>query len=102
MLGDVNVAEPAALIGFAGPRVIKQTIGQDLPEGFQTAEFLLKHGFIDLICPRPELRGCLNKLLEVFTPERRDTNNGAIREEEIDIDLNAQSPVFQPTGSELS
>ena len=70
MLGDVNIAEPRALIGFAGPRVIKQTIGQDLPEGFQKSEFLLEHGFIDLISPRPELRDCINKILSVFVPRK--------------------------------
>jgi acetyl-CoA carboxylase carboxyl transferase subunit beta len=68
MLGDVNIAEPAALIGFAGPRVIKQTIGENLPEGFQTAEFLLKHGFIDAIFPRTEMRRQLIKLLDIFMP----------------------------------
>jgi len=55
MLGDVILAEPDALIGFAGPRVIEQTIRQSLPEGFQRSEFLLKHGFVDRIVPRPEL-----------------------------------------------
>ncbi len=68
MLGDVNIAEPAALIGFAGPRVIKQTIGEDLPEGFQTAEFLLKHGFIDAIFSRTEMRRQLINLLDIFMP----------------------------------
>ena len=56
MLGDVNIAEPGALIGFAGPRVIKETIGQDLPEGFQTSEFLLEHGFLDVISNRSDLK----------------------------------------------
>ena len=56
MLGDLNIAEPGALIGFAGPRVIEQTIRQKLPEGFQTAEFLLQHGFLDAIVPRKELK----------------------------------------------
>ncbi len=80
MLGDVIIAEPGALIGFAGPRVIKQTIGQDLPEGFQTAEFLLKHGFVDLICPRPALRDNLTKLLRVMVNESADeTKDGAVR-----------------------
>ena len=55
MLGDVNLAEPGALIGFAGPRVIKETIRQDLPDGFQTSEFLLEHGMVDTIVPRGEL-----------------------------------------------
>ncbi len=56
MLGDVHIAEPRALIGFAGPRVIKQTIGQDLPAGFQRSEFLLEHGFVDAIVHRHELK----------------------------------------------
>ncbi len=68
-LGDVIVAEPRALIGFAGPRVIKQTIGQDLPEGFQRSEFLLEHGLIDLIVPRNELRETLEDLLDMLSIE---------------------------------
>lgn len=66
MLGDLNIAEPKALIGFAGPRVVKETIGKDLPEGFQTAEFLLDHGFIDLIVKRTELKEKLALLLTMF------------------------------------
>lgn len=66
LLGDVNVAEPGALIGFAGPRVIEQTIRQTLPEGFQRAEYLLDHGMVDLIAPRPELRATLAQLLGHF------------------------------------
>jgi acetyl-CoA carboxylase carboxyl transferase subunit beta len=56
MLGDLNIAEPGALIGFAGPRVIEQTIRQKLPEGFQRSEFLLEHGFLDAVVPRPEMK----------------------------------------------
>ena len=56
MLGDINISEPGALIGFAGPRVVRDTTGKDLPEGFQTAEFLLEHGFLDFITPRKELK----------------------------------------------
>src|SRR5436189_6281723 len=63
MLGDVILAEPGAVIGFAGPRVIKQTIGQDLPPGFQTAEFLLEHGVVDAVVPRSELRDTTAQLL---------------------------------------
>jgi len=63
MLGDVIVAEPKALIGFAGPRVIEQTVREKLPEGFQRSEFLLEHGAIDLIIPRAELRSRLARLL---------------------------------------
>ncbi|MGA1791347.1 MAG: acetyl-CoA carboxylase, carboxyltransferase subunit beta [bacterium] len=67
MLGDVIIAEPKALIGFAGPRVIEQTIGQQLPEGFQTAEFLLEHGMIDIICSRKEMKQVLIRLFDFFT-----------------------------------
>ena len=63
MLGDVNIAEPGALIGFAGARVIEQTIGQQLPEGFQTAEYLLATGMVDLISPRDELKATVASLL---------------------------------------
>ncbi|HEU4437412.1 MAG TPA: acetyl-CoA carboxylase, carboxyltransferase subunit beta, partial [candidate division Zixibacteria bacterium] len=65
-LGDVIVAEPKALLGFAGPRVIAQTIGQELPPGFQSSEFFLEHGFLDMICERKELRRTINLLLEYF------------------------------------
>jgi acetyl-CoA carboxylase carboxyl transferase subunit beta len=68
MLGDVIVAEPNALVGFAGPRVIAQTIGQELPEGFQTSEYLLAHGMVDLIVPRPELRETLARVLRLLLP----------------------------------
>jgi acetyl-CoA carboxylase carboxyl transferase subunit beta len=66
MLGDVNIAEPGALIGFAGPRVVKETIGKDLPEGFQTSEFLLEHGFLDYIVDRKELKTNLGRLLTML------------------------------------
>lgn len=66
MLGDVNIAEPGALIGFAGPRVIKETIKKDLPEGFQRSEFILEHGFLDLIVPRKELKTKLASLINLF------------------------------------
>jgi acetyl-CoA carboxylase carboxyl transferase subunit beta len=67
MLGDVNIAEPGALIGFAGPRVIKETIKRDLPEGFQRSEFILEHGFLDFIVPRIELKEKLSKLITHFS-----------------------------------
>ncbi|MHB8260965.1 MAG: acetyl-CoA carboxylase, carboxyltransferase subunit beta [Bacteroidia bacterium] len=63
MLGDVNIAEPQSLIGFAGPRIVKETIGKDLPKGFQTAEFVLEHGFLDKIVPRTELKTFLGNFL---------------------------------------
>ncbi|NIM50325.1 MAG: acetyl-CoA carboxylase carboxyltransferase subunit beta [Gemmatimonadales bacterium] len=66
MQGDVNLAEPGAVIGFAGPRVIKQTIGQDLPKGFQTAEFLVEHGMVDAVVPRPQLRDTTARLLRMM------------------------------------
>ncbi len=66
MLGDVNIAEPKALIGFAGPRVIKQTIGKDLPEGFQQAEFLLEKGFVDMVVHRKDMRETVLRLLRFF------------------------------------
>jgi acetyl-CoA carboxylase carboxyl transferase subunit beta len=66
MLGDINIAEPEALIGFAGPRVVKETIGRDLPEGFQTAEFVLEHGFLDYIVNRTELKQTIGLSLELF------------------------------------
>lgn len=71
MLGDVNIAEPKALIGFAGPRVIKETIKKDLPEGFQRSEFLLEHGFLDFIVNRNELKQKLATLIDWFLKERK-------------------------------
>ena len=68
-LGDVNIAEPGALIGFAGPRVIKETTQQELPEGFQRAEFLLKHGLLDMVVPRKELKATLALVLDYLMPE---------------------------------
>ena len=66
MLGDFNIAEPGALIGFAGPRVIRQTIGRDLPEGFQTSEYLVEHGFLDFIVPRTKLKSKLSRMLKIL------------------------------------
>jgi acetyl-CoA carboxylase carboxyl transferase subunit beta len=66
MLGDINLAEPEALIGFAGPRVIEQTVRQTLPEGFQRSEFLVEHGAIDQICDRRELRNRVADLLALL------------------------------------
>jgi len=76
MLGDIIIAEPNALIGFAGARVIKQTIGEDLPEGFQRSEFLLEKGFIDHIVGRNELKTTLSDLFSFF-------NFGASKKEEL-------------------
>jgi len=66
MLGDLNIAEPGALIGFAGPRVIKETIKKDLPEGFQRSEFLLEHGFLDFIIDRKSLKNKLSQVIQLF------------------------------------
>ncbi|GGH76787.1 acetyl-CoA carboxylase, carboxyltransferase subunit beta [Phaeocystidibacter marisrubri] len=65
MLGDINIAEPGALIGFAGPRVVKETIGKDLPEGFQTSEFLLEHGFLDFVTERKKLKHKMSQFLRM-------------------------------------
>jgi acetyl-CoA carboxylase carboxyl transferase subunit beta len=67
MLGDINMAEPRALIGFAGPRVIEQTIRQKLPEGFQRSEYLLEHGMVDMIVRRQEMKPRLAQILRIFT-----------------------------------
>lgn len=74
VLGDVNIAEPNALIGFAGARVSAGTIAEELPPGFQRAEFLFQHGFVDRIVPRPQLRGELIAILDVLTPPARSEN----------------------------
>ncbi|WP_100613380.1 acetyl-CoA carboxylase, carboxyltransferase subunit beta [Confluentibacter citreus] len=66
MLGDINIAEPGALIGFAGPRIVRDTTGKELPEGFQTSEFLLEHGFLDFITPRKELKDKVNQYLDLI------------------------------------
>jgi acetyl-CoA carboxylase carboxyl transferase subunit beta len=67
MLGDLNIAEPGALIGFAGPRVVKETIGKDLPKGFQTAEFVLEHGFLDFIVPRAEMKARIANIIRMLS-----------------------------------
>ena len=86
MLGDLNIAEPKALIGFAGPRVIKETIGKDLPEGFQSSEFLLEKGFLDLIVDRRELKERLALLLSQLYDKpvkgRKKTTAGKSKAEE--------------------
>ena len=67
MLGDINIAEPGALIGFAGPRIVRDTTGKELPEGFQTSEFLLEHGFLDFITQRKELKNRVNQYIDLIT-----------------------------------
>ena len=83
MLGDIILAEPKALIGFAGPRVIEQTIGQKLPEGFQRAEFLLKHGFVDAIVERDQLKMTLYKILKMHSVRDRYDNFDPLRSDDI-------------------
>jgi acetyl-CoA carboxylase carboxyl transferase subunit beta len=85
MLGDLNLAEPGALIGFAGPRVIRETIKKDLPEGFQTSEFLLEHGFLDFIVDRSELRSKLSTLLMLLAnkPMPKKVEDLSIQAQEI-------------------
>jgi acetyl-CoA carboxylase carboxyl transferase subunit beta len=77
MLGDLNIAEPGALIGFAGPRVIEQTTRQKLPEGFQRSEFLLEHGFLDAIVERKDLKGYLVQALSWMEAEQKSEAVGA-------------------------
>ncbi|MCB1381728.1 MAG: acetyl-CoA carboxylase carboxyl transferase subunit beta, partial [Notoacmeibacter sp.] len=67
MLGDIHIAEPGAVIGFAGKRVIEQTIREKLPEGFQTAEYLRDHGMVDMVVPRGEMRATLARILKMLT-----------------------------------
>ena len=81
MLGDFNLAEPGSLIGFAGPRVIRETIKKDLPEGFQTAEFLLEHGFLDFIVDRSELRSKLSQLLMLIANKPKQEKPAVVTEE---------------------
>ena len=92
-LGDIIIAEPKALIGFAGPRVIEQTVGQVLPEGFQRSEFLLKHGAIDMIVERKELRERIAKIVALLTdkmstlvldPEINNERNSSTDPKEVD------------------
>ncbi|MEM6628676.1 MAG: acetyl-CoA carboxylase, carboxyltransferase subunit beta [Bacteroidota bacterium] len=78
MLGDFNISEPGALIGFAGPRVIKETIGKDLPEGFQSAEFVLEHGFLDFIIHRKSLKERLKSVLDICYPAMENGQRVAV------------------------
>ncbi len=79
MLGDVHIAEPGALIGFAGPRVIEQTIREKLPEGFQRAEYLLEHGMVDMVVHRHEIRATLSRLCHILTKtEKRDGSTALV------------------------
>ena len=83
MLGDLNVAEPNALIGFAGPRVIEQTVREKLPPGFQRSEFLLSHGALDMIVPRGELRDRLASILTILTNQPPPVSQVELDETEV-------------------
>jgi acetyl-CoA carboxylase carboxyl transferase subunit beta len=72
MLGDFHFAEPAALIGFAGPRVIRETMGQDLPDGFQTSEFLQERGFVDSVIDRRQLKSRITNVFDLLISDRND------------------------------
>jgi acetyl-CoA carboxylase carboxyl transferase subunit beta len=89
MLGDVNIAEPKALIGFAGPRVIEQTVRETLPEGFQRSEFLLEHGAIDMIIDRREMRGRIVSLLRILTGQPEPEVSGVVTEAEAEAEAEA-------------
>lgn len=95
MLGDVILAEPGALIGFAGPRVIQQTIGQELPEGFQTSEYLLAHGMVDAIVARGEMRAKVSSLLRLMLGQpaaRRDGQRATRSQLAVDLEKPAHGP----------
>jgi len=104
MLGDVILAEPGALIGFAGPRVIKQTIGQDLPEGFQSADFQLKHGFVDAVVDRSQLKERLTEIIEFCTdrPVSDTLKNGALNSAEEDAFMPVAVPLTGPDDAEVA
>jgi acetyl-CoA carboxylase carboxyl transferase subunit beta len=78
MLGDVHIAEPGALIGLSGPRVIENTIRAKLPEGFQRAEYLLDHGMVDIVCHRKELKATVGRVLRLLTKAKAQTANALI------------------------
>ena len=84
MLGDINIAEPKALIGFAGPRVIEQTVREKLPEGFQRSEFLLEKGAIDMIVERKEMRDTLARLVAKLTNQPSPFKAGELLEEVVE------------------
>jgi acetyl-CoA carboxylase carboxyl transferase subunit beta len=87
MLGDINVAEPNALIGFAGPRVIEQTVREKLPEGFQRSEFLQEHGAIDMIVDRREMRDKISSILAMLMTGRETSTTEVISESISDVEI---------------
>ena len=94
MLGDLNVAEPNALIGFAGPRVIEQTVHEKLPEGFQRSEFLLEHGAIDMIIDRREMRDKIAAILAMLTENKTVANVDGLVETELEPEVNPELEVI--------
>ena len=78
LLGDLNISEPGALIGFAGPRVVKETIGKDLPKGFQSSEFLVEHGFLDFIVHRKNLKKQLGMLADLWKDNKIQRQEGKL------------------------
>jgi acetyl-CoA carboxylase beta subunit len=96
MLGDINIAEPNALIGFAGPRVIKQTTGKELPEGFQSSEFLEENGFVDFISDRRELKKNLGTLLKQLLEDQygpKKKQNGKAKQKSAANGVADQAPI---------
>jgi acetyl-CoA carboxylase carboxyl transferase subunit beta len=89
MLGDIHIAEPGALIGFAGPRVIEQTIREKLPEGFQRAEYLAQHGMVDMVVHRHQLRSTLSNLCRLLT---RAPASAALPKEALPVPAEASTP----------
>jgi len=102
MLGDVHIAEPGALIGFAGPRVIEQTIREKLPEGFQRSEYLFEHGMIDMVLHRHEIRGTLSRLFRMLMKLPSASENEAGAEEPIagEIEIPAETPPVEDAPAE--
>jgi acetyl-CoA carboxylase carboxyl transferase subunit beta len=96
MLGDINIGEPKALIGFAGPRVIEQTVRETLPEGFQRSEFLVDHGALDLIVDRREMRDQIARLLSLFMPSRPAT------QPELGLEDGLNGPMDEPEDREAA
>jgi acetyl-CoA carboxylase carboxyl transferase subunit beta len=94
MLGDVNIAEPSALIGFAGPRVIEQTVREKLPEGFQRSEFLLEHGAIDFILDRREMRDRVHRLLSLLVPKQGQSTYEKVQRGEVSSGEGEIAPMF--------
>ncbi len=91
MLGDIHIAEPGALIGFAGPRVIEQTIREKLPEGFQRSEYLLEHGMVDMVVHRHKLRETLSRICKLLMDARRDELSTGMADQEIPLQEHAAS-----------